>query len=353
MLGRLLQKLSRRHGNAGKEAAPCVNPPADLVDLDSLGVFVGVDGYSPPDWQRIQEAISALPADTPFALVWRSVVAQWLDRLAGELGNAYVYRSSRSMLVTSASEDDARRLSRFIDRTCEQIALTLGDLALDHADWPVVVIDFDSHEKYYTYVSHFYSDGEYATSGGVCIRQGYVHAVFPPVHYARSEAIAHELTHLLLAERDMPLWFEEGVCQVMEEIAIGARHFNFDREMSRRQREHWGPRGLQAFWSGEAFSLPDDHQELSYALAQAIVRVMIGDHPKGFRGFIREAHWSDSGDGAARKHFGANLAEFVAPMLGEGEWAPKPIEEAPGKPSSRLTLAALVGTRCSRPTYAR
>jgi hypothetical protein len=299
------------------------------IDLTALGAWVVSEGHSHLDWDRVDEAIKALPADAPVRQMYWGIVEQWLTRLASELGPDYcVFRSTHSLLLTSSSDEQAMRWSRFVDRTLGLISSTLGDMALKHADWPVVVMFFGTQAKYYTYVSHFYDDGEHAASGGMCLRSGYAHVVLPVTGFGEAETIAHELTHLLLTGRDLPLWLEEGVCQVMEEIATGNRHFTFDREMSRRQREHWRVHGIQSFWSGEAFSKPDDHQELSYRLAQAIVRVMIGDHRKSFLQFIRDARWPDAGDSAAREHFGCDAAAFISPMLGDGDWAPKPFDGA-------------------------
>jgi hypothetical protein len=134
------------------------------------------------------------------------------------------------------------------------------------------------------------------------------------------------LTHLLLVERELPLWLEEALTQLMEELVTGTTGFAVDREIMDRHRSYWGRHGLDTFWSGQSFSSPDDGQELSYHLSEVLARPLLADTPRRFLTFAAAAKWEDCGASAAKEHLGMSLGELASRALGLGDWEPKPTD---------------------------
>ena len=130
--------------------------------------------------------------------------------------------------------------------------------------------------------------------------------------------------HDTLFGLDAPLWLEEGVAQYLPQIMLQAYTFTLDREMAQRHERLWGRMGLQSFWSGRSFSIPDERSELSYHLAELLVRNLTADHPRRFRSFLADARAADAGDAAARSRLRRPLEHIARQFLGEGAWAPAP-----------------------------
>jgi hypothetical protein len=197
-----------------------------------------------------------------------------------------------------------------IDRLLDRVG------ALDRGG-PHVIVVLDSDERHYDYIDCFRAeDGAYGSSAGTCVTRGYVHIVVGPGDASsRRSTIAHELTHVYLTGHDLPLWLEEGLAQLVQEHAAGER-FHLTREDQREHREHWSASGLEPFWCGDAFSMPDESQRLAYQLAHVLVRSIISDRGRRAAEFVREARFGDAGEGAARHVLGhrAGLATGEAPL---------------------------------------
>jgi hypothetical protein len=152
------------------------------------------------------------------------------------------------------------------------------------------------------------------------------HTVFHPT-------VAHEVSHAAFAHLDLPQWIDEGLAQIAEHDVSG-ENVTFDYRRVRKQKEHWRQHGLNEFWSGEAFTRPDDSQEFSYQLAEILVRLILEDfRPRWFGwdqrpaaqllAFLREAKANDAGQSAAKEHLGMTLGQLAAKSLGPGEWEPE------------------------------
>ena len=88
-------------------------------------------------------------------------VLQWLELLADRLGNDYWINSApRCVLLTNQSRREGDELLRFAERALDQIAHLL-DTNPDARGAPKhVLVRLHNIELYYTYISHFYPDGE-------------------------------------------------------------------------------------------------------------------------------------------------------------------------------------------------
>jgi hypothetical protein len=113
----------------------------------------------------------------------------------------------------------------------------------------------------------------------------------------------------------------------MEDAVGHSNSFNLDREIYERHMNHWNPRTIQQFWSGESWQIPGDSFDLSYSLTQVIwrkIEVDLGASRKAVLEFISSAAENDSGEAACNDIFGVSLSELVADFLGDGDWSPKP-----------------------------
>lgn len=133
----------------------------------------------------------------------------------------------------------------------------------------------------------------------------------------------------------MPQWLEEGLAQMFEHDMTGRQLLELDAESAGRHRRHWGAHGLDEFWSGEGFSRPGEVQELSYQLAEVLVRLLaeearprwfgwVREPRRRFLAFLRGAAAADCGEAACREHLGHGLADLAAKFLGPGSWSPNP-----------------------------
>ena len=102
---------------------------------------------------------------------------------------------------------------------------------------------------------------------------------------------------------------------MMEERVTNHTYFKVNREMLDRHRDRWLGGDLDHFLSGESFTSPiDDDQELSYHLAQLIVRGLLTRDAKAFFAFARACRESGPTE-AAIDNLGAPLSELVEQAL--------------------------------------
>lgn len=243
----------------------------------------------------------------------RAIAAAWLDELRDALDDDHRrWRHPQVEGLAPLEGSASQRVARGADRSIEVIERALKPIRDDIPVPPIAVVALSSDEHYYSFISHYYPDeGQWGTSGGVYINDGA--DSFPiltlPIQlkWAVEQTIAHELTHHALHGLELPLWVEEGLTQMMEERVTGHTNFKLDHEILERHRDRWPEIGLDRFWSGDAFHSPDDDvQELSYHLAQLLVRSLLAQRPRDFFAFARACR--DQGiETAAAEHLGARL----------------------------------------------
>lgn len=145
--------------------------------------------------------------------------------------------------------------------------------------------------------------------------------------------LAHELIHASLHHRSMPQWLEEGFAQMFEHDMTGRSLLHVDGEMARRHKRYWRKHGLDEFWRGGGFSAPGRVQQLSYELAEILVRLLVDEARPRWFGFVREpqrrffafvrqADESDCGEAACREHLQYGLGDLAARFLGPGSRSP-------------------------------
>jgi hypothetical protein len=287
----------------------------------------GADRFPRPDWDAVYARIDPIEDDTAQFAAWVEAGRDWLKGIAAAVGDGFALHETRNFLILSnRTADQLGEISSVLERYRRDILEELEGLAQSDPRERLAVLWLEDDGMYYEYVSHFYPEsGEFAMSSGMFITQGFPHFVFP--HYdnfgSLEHIVAHELTHALLRHLPLPLWTNEGIATTLEDKLAGAWHSRFDPQILHRHQQYWNERSIQQFWSGESFQLPDEGNELSYALAQLLVVNLGHDFPR-FRQFASAAQAADAGQEAARAAFGIGLGELLARWLGAGRWAPDP-----------------------------
>lgn len=286
-----------------------------------------VDRFPRPNWNAIWSRIEPITDEAEQAALWARAGREWLEQVAGALGQDYSVQDVQGFLVVSnRSLADLKGIGSVLKNARARILAELDGVAANDPRFPLAVLWLEDEARYYEYVSHFYPEsGEFAFSGGMFLRVGYPHFVFP--HYDEDwqleRVVAHELTHALVRHLPLPLWLNEGMAVTLEEMIAGVRHAAITEEKLAEHREYWTPELMQAFWSGESFSFSDEGNGLSYALGQLLVLNLGHDFPR-FREFAIASDHADSGEAAAQRVFGVSLGDLIAGFLGDGDWAPDP-----------------------------
>ena len=284
-----------------------------------------------PNWQTIQAWVDEQVAQPEREQAWWDIAEDWLQTLNHALEGAYrIERSDNLLLLVPKESSHATALLRLGDVAVEAIVSELDDLAFENWLGPLVVLVFEDGGAYYDYIAPFYQEGEFGGSGGSCIRQGFVHVALHPATLEQLQsALAHEIAHAALAHLKLPLWLEEGITQLAEEVARPEwGRFNLDAKTAAELRGYWRERGLADFWWGKGFFLADDGQKFSYLLAQVLFRLLLADDKPSLAEFVHHVHVDDAGETAAQDFLGSGLADLAAKFLGEGEWEPVPPDAA-------------------------
>lgn len=274
-----------------------------------------------PDWNKLDEKLDNNLSQEELNTYWTKECKNWLDVVANHYGSEYrVEKTDNFFILSNESKRYIELFSQFIERTLKRILFTLKGMAADQGYGQYVVMIFQNPDDYYNYLEIMYPQGsQIGFSAGVFINQGYGHFVFPSQNIEISEPIAvHELTHACLAHLPIPLWLNEGLAVLMEEVLAG-QELHIDKHTFNRHRQYWNNETIQNFWSGDSFHATDDSQELSYHLAHIIARNLAKD-TSSFSVFVNHAHYQDAGSKAALEILGYSLSDIVGSFLGDGHW---------------------------------
>lgn len=255
---------------------------------------------------------------------WQQLAEQWLAVLKESLPRPYSVERSESFLALCGVSDLVAPILSWCEHYDRKLRKILAGIAREDGQGPII-LHFHCRETYLDYVMDIYPEtGEFADSGGMYLHYGFPHlAIWGQNAVDLERTIAHELSHDLLSHLPLPLWLNEGVTQVAEEMAMESSQFLMSPEIARQHREHWNPASIQRFWSGESFHGPGDEQRLSYSLAQVLIRNLMSDYPRKVAEFVRQANPDDSGDGALLATCGVSLESRVSQFLGAADWNPR------------------------------
>lgn len=276
-----------------------------------------------PDWNEVAIRIGDGLSHDDLHSEWSKECEQWLESIASNFGSGYRIKESPNFSIMSNESDRYIQVfSVFLERILKRVLSTLDGIASDEGFGKHVAMIFQDIDQYYEYVDLFFPDeGEFGLSSGMYINEGYGHFVFPSQDIDIAEPIAvHELTHACLAHLPLPLWLNEGMAVLMEDVLAGNRLF-LDKELAARHQSYWNAETIQEFWSGESFHAIDEGQELSYNLAHVLAR-NISQNFTAFAQFANNASYGDAGEEAAQKYLGLSLVQIVGSFLGEGNRKP-------------------------------
>ena len=283
------------------------------------------EGLPRPKWDVICAWVEVNVAPASLDETWTQIARDWLSRLADALPREYLLYESPDFLLLAADDSHGQRVLSSSERARRVILKTLEGVASDQGFGKYVVILFADAASYYDYVTDFYpEEGEFALSGGIFLDVGYGHfAICPACGEDYERVIAHELNHALLRHLPLPLWLNEGVTQVIEDVVMDSSYFLVDHEILRRHRAYWNSQTIDGFWSGESFYSPGDGQELSYHLSQVLFRNLMSDFPKMVNEILNNANFTDAGNSAFLNSCSVSLADRAAQFLGDGNWGPR------------------------------
>jgi len=295
-----------------------------MIFANIQGAFEEHDGVPHPDWAVIYRHIQACADGGSSEDLWNAIAREWLAHLREHLPGDYaLYETENLLLLSPWGDRRARVLLNVGERALATMTEHLPGLMRKRSRGKIVCLAFRDQRTYYRYISRFYPEGEHGGSGGLYISAGYGHfALNQGSQDANEFGLVHELTHSLLRGTPLPCWVEEALSQLMEEAILGPQGFICDKEMVARHQRHWRAHGLHAFWRGDSFHEIGDWQELSYGLAQIIVRNMLANGREKFLLFLRAAVARDCGEGASRQVYRIGLGRWAAQFLGEGQWDP-------------------------------
>ena len=298
---------------------------ANLEDI--LGTVPVVAGYPRPDWRAVADWIATHEDEPNHHSTYTDLGREWLVRLRSALGDGYgVFESENFIFLGHAEREKASRWGRLAEMALQELLEGMPGIAIPNRRGKLPVLCLYGVETYYDYVSYFYPDGEYGGSAGVYVLEGHPHIVLKQTDaYWFESVIVHEITHACLEGRDLPVWVEEGVTQLVEEAVVPVRGFQLNRETFKRHRQYWTDNGLRCFWYGESFQRPDDGQELSYHLAEVLTRNLLSRGREAFLRFIQQADPMDCGDEAAHDVYGFGVADLATQFLGPGDWNCEPM----------------------------
>ncbi len=304
-------------------------------DLDITDALHWEDGLPCPKWDLISAWVEARgDPDAPWD-AWTTATRRWLGELAPALGRGYeVAETDHFLGVAPAADGVGPALLRFAERCRSELLAVIGGVTDFLVPGKQVVVTLGNPNDYYRYISLYYPEGEHGGSVGVHVREGYPHVALRRITQWEAEnTVAHELTHAALHYLSMPQWIEEGLAQMFEHNMTGRSLLELDPEKAAEHRRYWKKHGLDAFWRGEGFSRPGKVQELSYQLAEILLRILVEDSRprwfglvkeprRRFYAFLRAARVEDCGAASCRNNLGFGLSDLAAKFLGPGEWEP-------------------------------
>jgi hypothetical protein len=315
------------------------------IDAEALaGMFSRVDGFQHPQWPQLKEWIQR-NVTGPTADTWNDIVRIWVNGLRDDLGGSYaVHENSETFFLTDLPNDAARRLQSFAAEAVSQMRDAWPRVAWEGSREKIVILLFSESDDYYSYISHFHGDGDSPQSSGVWVWDGYSHiAVQLEGEVGAAVTILHELCHDAFGHLNLPLWLNEAMARTLERrMAPRAPSLGESEtealwgdvsgwkapimwaELANLHFAFWNSNNIHGFWAGHSFQIAGNAMELSYSLAEVLLKLIIEESNKeSFIAFLTDAgKYNDAGLTAGHDALGLDLGEIAATFLGPGDWRP-------------------------------
>lgn len=338
-VSRFFRSLLGRDGAADAAAVPPsrrTGLPPDEIHIEGASPFPFASrlklhhGLPIADWEAVQLWLEESVPVERRAEAWMAAERAWMQHFRAALGAGFRLDEGESAIVVSSLDaNDARVTLTYMERSLRRILAALQGIAQAPDLGKDLLLVFDTQERYYEYVSHYYpEEGEYAFSGGMHINWGCGHYATVKDDLRTIEpTIVHEMTHGCLAHLPIPAWLNEGIA-VNTERRFAAVHAGLytPEQMHAKHQAFWGDAEIQEFWSGKSFLRPDEGNMLSYDLARVLVDYFAREW-EGFKAFTLCADRSDGGSAAARRHLPLQLGAAVCAVLERPAapgWEPAP-----------------------------
>ena len=294
----------------------------DLNEVDDAFHFE--EGFFRPDWRAIRNAIHQKQGgliDVNGA--WIEAGRQWMLQLQSDLGGDYqVSESNRFFLVAPVDAEIRIKILNFAEKVLSQIREHLKNAAWNPKHGKHVILLFAEEDDYYQYISYFYPNGNHPRSGGCLIHKDYVHIAAPYDPLSLRQTLAHELTHNCVVHLRLPLWLNEGLAQTFQHAVATMPHSLLDHDLRERHLAFWNETTVQGFWAGTSFRKPGESNQLSYSLAEIVIK-LLAERQGNWSAFVQQANRADAGQTAAIECLGTDLGDVMATFLGPGDWRPR------------------------------
>lgn len=334
---KLLRSLFSASSTAAADESPVSlseSPPSELRVPDAEGFPISthisiVEELPYLDWAAVTRWLATVDGGDRQASAWAECELAWLQHLRLALGEGYtLLHQGDALLLSSLEPRVARATLEYMCTALRRIERVLDGIAKVPEWGKDIMIVFDDDESYYRYVAHYYPEGEFAGSGGMYVSAGCGHFITMKADLHTIEpVIVHEMTHGCLCHLPIPAWLNEGIAVNTERRIVQVPSSLYSPiEMHGKHLRYWDECRIQEFWSGKSFHRTDDGNLLSYDLAQKIVEQFASNWGI-FRAFVLSAHVADGGAAAAVEHFGLNLGEVAAAVVGcdfTENWSPSP-----------------------------
>jgi len=274
--------------------------------------FIEAAGIRHIDWHRFFEYLSKNNLNLAAGgHEWDQILKTWLRAAANDLGQNYqVFESENFCFLSGESASSSERILRFAEAALARIQEVLSDFQSGEK-WKIVLILFENGDDYLNYLEIYRGGTTFSTSaGGIFLNHaGYQHIVLGPNEVPLVEqAVAHELTHYMLAPYEVPLWLDEGLAVTIERYLFGRDLLVSDEDYQRHQ-QLWTDENIEKFLDGQAFS--DFDPILTYGLAEILVRGLFDSNREAFVSFIKNATQADGGVAALQEHLGLDVRDLI------------------------------------------
>lgn len=259
-----------------------------------------IDGIPRPDWERIDEAVGALPQEQQLA-AWGSLCEEWAGAIAATLGPGHRVRPSEHFVLVTSGDD---RYAELALERCEAFRLglvsALPGIAFEGHLGPLLLYA-GPQADYYRFISSFYPDGDHPGSVGLFFSgDGWDILSWTLDALTQNErVIAHELTHAALASLEtLPIWLNEGLATTYERRLIDPKsRLVLDPAERGRVGALFRTATVADFLSGQLFHVPGPFNDAAYLVAEALVAQL--EPLEGFGDFLTGADAADGGGAAA------------------------------------------------------
>lgn len=288
--------------------------------------LVEMDSYARIDRAKLADEWSNLISNFTERQIGERLKHSWLRQILQKLDHRYqAVESKNFILITSQDNKHTSLFLKSIENIKLRIINSLSQILENTYQEKFIIILFEDEEDYYQYISYYYpKEGKFAHSSGCFLNDALPHFTLPMTDMSSIESvIAHELTHAMVSHLPIPVWLNEGLAVNMEVAITGYNPHRLNAQRHYKHQNYWGESEIQEFWSGESFSRADEGNELSYQLAQLIVRSLAED-PKTFYPLVINADQTDGGESSFINQLGYSLGDVIENILGEGDWAPNP-----------------------------